>query len=337
MSGDQLKRVPAHHRPEGGFRNPWPSARLHGVLDFLKWTVVERRRNPRRPDPDPSVFVRVAPHFIVPRADPEILTLTWVGHTSFLIQMAGLNILIDPVWSERASPLQIAGPRRWVAPGVEFDRLPPIDAVVLSHDHYDHLDSTTISRLAERYPAAGWYSPLGTGDFLRQRGAREVVERDWWDETTIEGLHLTCVPAQHFSGRMLGKRNSTLWCGWTLRSPVHTLFFAGDTGLHPEFTSIAARCGPLDVAILPIGAYEPRWFMGAVHMNPTDCLEAVDQLKTAQQGKPLIVAAAHWGTFKLTDEPMDEPPKRMREEWQECGLDGKDLWIMRHGETRVLR
>jgi N-acyl-phosphatidylethanolamine-hydrolysing phospholipase D len=307
------------------------------VLDFLKWTVVERRRNPRRPDPDPSVFVRVAPHFIVPRADPEILTLTWVGHTSFLIQMAGLNILIDPVWSERASPLQFIGPRRWVAPGVEFDRLPPIDAVVLSHDHYDHLDSATISRLAERYPAAGWYSPLGTGDFLRHRGAREVVERDWWDETTIEGLHLTCVPAQHFSGRTLRKRNSTLWCGWTLRSPTHTLLFAGDTGLHPEFTSIAARCGPIDVAILPIGAYEPRWFMGAVHMNPTDCLEAVDQLKTAQQGRQLIVAAAHWGTFKLTDEPMDEPPKRMREEWQESGLDGKDLWIMRHGETRVLR
>ena len=148
---------------------------------------------------------------------------------------------------------------------------------------------------------------------------------------------MTCVPAQHFSGRTLGKRNGTLWCGWTLRSPTHTLLFAGDTGLHPEFTSIAARCGPLDLAILPIGAYEPRWFMGPVHMNPADCLEAVAQLQTAQQGKPLIVAAAHWGTFKLTDEPMDEPPKRMREEWQASGLDGKDLWIMRHGETRVLR
>jgi len=251
--------------------------------------------------------------------------------------MAGLNILTDPVWSERASPLRFVGPRRWVPPGVEFDRLPPIDAVVLSHDHYDHLDSRTISRLAGRYPAAGWYTPLGTGDFLRRRGAREVVERDWWDETSIEGLHLTCVPAQHFSGRTLGKRNSTLWCGWTLRAGSRTLFFAGDTGLHPEFTSIATRCGPVDVAILPIGAYEPRWFMGPVHMNPADCLEALAQLKIAQPGKPLIVAAAHWGTFKLTDEPMDEPPERMRYEWQASGLDGKDLWIMRHGETRILR
>jgi N-acyl-phosphatidylethanolamine-hydrolysing phospholipase D len=307
------------------------------LLDFLKWTVVERRRNPRRPDPEPGVFVRVSPRFIVPRADPEILTLTWIGHTSFLLQMAGLNILIDPVWSERASPIRFVGPRRWVPPGVEFDRLPPIDAVVLSHDHYDHLDAPTISRLAERFPAAGWYSPLGTGNFLRHRGAREVIERDWWDETRIEGLQLTCVPAQHFSGRTLGRRDRTLWCGWTLRSPTHTLFFAGDTGLHPEFTSIAARCGPIDVAILPIGAYEPRWFMGAVHMNPADCLEAVAQLKQGQAGRPFIVAAAHWGTFKLTDEPMDEPPKRMRDEWQSSGLDGKDLWIMRHGETRVLR
>ena len=126
-----------------------------------------------------------------------------------------------------------------------------------------------------------------------------------------------------------------MWLAAGVRN--HTLFFAGDTGLHPEFTSIAARCGPFDVAILPIGAYEPRWFMGAVHMNPTDCLEAVEQLKTAQQGKPLIVAAAHWGTFKLTDEPMDEPPKRMRAEWHEAGRADKDLWILRHGETRVLR
>jgi N-acyl-phosphatidylethanolamine-hydrolysing phospholipase D len=337
VSGDQLKRLPAHHRPKGGFRNPWPSAQNHGLLDFLKWVLVERRRNPRRADPDPGVFVRVAPQFIVPRAEPEILTLTWVGHTSFLIQMAGLNILIDPVWSERASPVRFVGPRRWVPPGVEFDRLPPIDAVLLSHDHYDHLDAPTISRIAERYPAAVWYSPLGTGDFLRRRGAREVVERDWWEETSTGSLHLTCVPAQHFSGRTAVKRNTTLWCGWALSSPDRTLFFAGDTGLHPEFGAIATRCGPIDVAILPIGAYEPRWFMGPVHMNPEDCLQAVAQLRAAQNGKPLIVAAAHWGTFKLTDEPMDEPPARMRHEWQVSGLDSKHLWIMRHGETRVLR
>ncbi|MEO8910528.1 MAG: MBL fold metallo-hydrolase, partial [Gemmatimonadaceae bacterium] len=245
----QKMSVPAHHRPDGGFRNPWPSAQAHGLLDFFKWSLIERRRNPRRPDPDPRTFTRAAPAYIVPRGAPDLLTITWVGHTSFLIQIAGLNVLTDPIWSDRASPVQFAGPKRWVPPAVDFDRLPPIDAVVLSHDHYDHLDSSTISRLAERYPAARWFAPLGVGDFLRHRGAGDVTERDWWEEGALGGLKLTCLPAQHFSGRTPGNRNSTLWCGWSLRAMDVCLFFAGDTALHPDFGSFAARCGPFDVAI----------------------------------------------------------------------------------------
>ncbi|HMI48291.1 MAG TPA: MBL fold metallo-hydrolase [Gemmatimonadaceae bacterium] len=332
----QEARVPVHHRPGGGFRNPWPGAQMHGLLDFFKWTLVERQRIPRRPAPDPGTFVRVPPEFVVPRAAPEELTITWIGHTSFLIQMAGLNILLDPIWSERASPIQAVGPRRWVPPAVEFDRLPPIDVVVLSHDHYDHLDATTISRIARRYPAVAWFASLGVGAFLRRRGAREVTERDWWQESAIGALSLTCVPAQHFSGRTLGRRNTTLWCGWVFRSAHQALFFAGDTALHPEFGTITKRCGPFDVAILPIGAYEPRWFMGSVHMNPEDSMKAITQMSLAQAGKRLVMVAAHWGTFKLTDEPMDEPPAKMREEWKTSGLDSNDLWIMRHGETRRL-
>lgn len=274
------------------------------------------------------------PAFVAPRAAPDQLTITWVGHTTFLIQIAGLNVLTDPIWSQRASPVPFAGPRRWVPPAIDFDRLPPIDVVVLSHDHYDHLDSRSISRLAERYPAAVWYAPLGVGAFLKQRGARDVHERDWWEEGSIHNLNLTCVPAQHFSGRTLGRRNQTLWSGWTLRSAERSVFFAGDTALHPEFAAIGARCGPFELAILPIGAYEPRWFMGSVHMNPEDCVKAMTQLMTAQQGEKLTMVAAHWGTFKLTDEPMDEPPAMMRELWQASGLDRNDLWIMKHGETR---
>jgi N-acyl-phosphatidylethanolamine-hydrolysing phospholipase D len=259
-----------------------------------------------------------------------------VGHTSFLIQIAGLNVLTDPIWSERASPVQFAGPRRWVPPAVEFDLLPPIDVVVLSHDHYDHLDSTTVSRIAARYPAAVWNAPLGVAAFLKQHGARDINERDWWEQSSVGSLKLTCVPAQHFSGRTLGKRNRTLWCGWTLRSRNHSIYFAGDTALHPEFGTIAERCGPFELAILPIGAYEPRWFMGSVHMNPDDCMKAMSQLTGRQHGRRLTMAAAHWGTFKLTDEPMDEPPARMRELWQAAGLHAQDLWIMRHGETRTI-
>jgi N-acyl-phosphatidylethanolamine-hydrolysing phospholipase D len=336
MAGEESLPL-SHHRPGGGFQNPWPSARLHGFLDFLKWSVIERRRSPRRPDPDPSVFVRATPEYVMPRASPEQFTLTWVGHTSFLIQMDGLNVLTDPMWSDRASPVQFAGPRRWVPPAVDFDRLPPIDAVILSHDHYDHLDSATVSRLAARYPAAKWFVPLGLAEFLRRRGADDITESDWWHESRLENIALTCVPAQHFSGRTVGRRNTTLWCGWTLRSTAVSLFFAGDTALHPEFEAIAARCGPFDLAILPIGAYEPRWFMGAVHMNPEDCVDAVRQLDVAQQGRRLVMVASHWGTFKLTDEPMNEPPERMRQVWTSAGRPREDLRVMRHGDTLRLR
>ncbi len=310
---------------------------MHGFLDFLKWTFIERRRNPRRPDPDPAVFVRATPEYVMPRAVPEQFTLTWVGHTSFLIQIGGLNVLTDPIWSDRASPFQFAGPRRWVPPAVDFDRLPPIDAVLLSHDHYDHLDSATVSRLSRRYPAAQWHVPLGVAEFLRHRGAREILESDWWDDHTFGGLRFTCVPAQHFSGRTLGKRNATLWCGWTVRSEASSVFFAGDTALHPEFELIAAKRGPFDVAILPIGAYEPRWFMGSVHMNPEDSAEAMRQLDLGQQGRRLVMVASHWGTFKLTDEPMNEPPERMREVWRTAGRAPADLRVMQHGETLHFR
>jgi N-acyl-phosphatidylethanolamine-hydrolysing phospholipase D len=310
---------------------------MHGFLDFLKWSLIERRRNPRRPDPNPGVFVRVAPEYVMPRAAPEQFTLTWVGHTSFLMQIGGLNILTDPMWSDRASPVRFAGPRRWVPPAVDFDRLPPIDAVLLSHDHYDHLDSDTVSRIAARYPAAKWYAPLGVAEFVRRREARDVAEHDWWDETAFGDIVITCVPAQHFSGRTLGKRNNTLWCGWTVRSASTSVFFAGDTALHPEFGRIAADCGPFDYAILPIGAYEPRWFMGSVHMNPEDCINAVRELDLGQRGRRLIMVAAHWGTFKLTDEPMNEPPQRMREVWRAAGRAIEDLRIMHHGESLKIR
>lgn len=269
-----------------------------------------------------------------PRPEPSQLTITWVGHSTFLLQIGGLNLLLDPIWSERASPFQFAGPRRRVPPGIDFNALPPIDAVVLSHDHYDHLDASTVRRLIHRYPAIAWFAPLGVGDFLRARGAREVLECDWWDESAMGALELTCVPAQHFSGRRLNNRNETLWCGWAIRSEGHAVLFAGDTAFHPEFRAIGSRCGPFDLAILPIGAYDPRWFMGTVHMNPEDCIAAVGKLRETQNDRRLIMVGTHWGTFKLTDEPIDEPPARARAAWSAAGLPEDDLWVMRHGETR---
>jgi N-acyl-phosphatidylethanolamine-hydrolysing phospholipase D len=327
---------PPHHSPNGGFRNPWASAETHGFADFLKWTLVDRRRNPRRPDPDPRSFPLVRPDFVFPRAAPDCLTITWVGHTSFLLQIGGVNALLDPIWAARASPVSFAGPRRLVPPAVNFDELPPIDLVCLSHDHYDHLDAATVTSLTDRYPAIVWYTPLGVGDFVRARGASDVRECDWMEASEALGLGIACVPAQHFSGRSLGRRNHTLWCGWTIRSTTHSILFAGDTALHPVFRDIGARFGPFDIAILPIGAYEPRWFMGSVHMNPEDALVAYTELQAPQQHRPLRVIASHWGTFKLTDEPLDEPPQRMRAHWANAGCDGEHLWILSHGETRSL-
>ena len=170
--------LPPHHRPDGGFQNPWPSARLHGIGDFLKWSITERPQNRRRAASGPATFPRVVPAFIVPRPEPSVTTLTWIGHTSFLLQLGGLNILTDPIWSERASPVPFAGPRRRVAPGIDFDRLPPIDMVMISHDHYDHLDAPTVRRLARRYPAIIWCAPLGVAPILRKFGARDIVEHD---------------------------------------------------------------------------------------------------------------------------------------------------------------
>lgn len=328
--------VGAHHRPGGGFRNPWATARTHGFLDFLKWTLVDRRRAPDRGRTEPHTFPVTRSAFVFPRAEPGSFTITWVGHSTFLVQVGGFNLLLDPIWSDRASPLRFAGPRRMVPPAVDFDGLPPIDAVVLSHDHYDHLDAPTVRRLVRRYPAIAWFAPLGVAKFLRARGARQVAECDWWQESAIGSLKLTCVPAQHFSGRRLDNRNATLWCGWAIRSAHHSVLFAGDTALHPAFALIAERSGPFDVAILPIGAYEPRWFMGAVHMNPDDCMIAIGHLREKVPGRRLVLVGGHWGTFKLTDEPVDEPPARMRANWRTAGLPEDDLWVMRHGETRTL-
>ena len=328
--------LPAHHRPGGGFQNPWASARTHGFLDFLKWTLLERRRAPAGERAESFTLLRPVPGFVFPRLEPSLFTITWVGHSTFLLQIGGLNVLLDPIWSDRASPFRFAGPKRLVPAAVDFDSLPPIDAVVLSHDHYDHLDAPTVQRLIRCYPAITWFAPLGVADFLRSRGAGTVVECDWWQQATVGPLTLTCVPAQHFSGRRLDNRNATLWCSWAIRSSHHSVLFAGDTALHPEFASIAEKCGPFQVAILPIGAYEPRWFMGPVHMNPEDCMVAIEQLRLRGAGERLVLVGAHWGTFKLTDEPVDEPPARMRDNWHARGLAEDDLWVMQHGETRAL-
>jgi N-acyl-phosphatidylethanolamine-hydrolysing phospholipase D len=323
---------PAHHGPDGRFLNPWTGARLRGFGSLFRWWR-DRLRNRPPPDPHASVFARESAAFVTPRAAQEQLTITWIGHAALLLQIGGKNVLTDPQLGERASPVAFAGPRRWVPPGVPLDALPPIDLVLLSHDHYDHLDVGSVRAIARRWPEAPWIAPLRLGAFLLHLGVAQAIELDWWERRAVAGLEVAATPAQHFSGRTPFDRNRTLWCGYTLAAGARKVFFAGDTGYHPEFGRIGRELGPFDAALLPVGAYEPRWFMRPVHMNPEEAVRAFADLGTG--GTRAIMVPIHWGTFKLTDEPMDEPPARTRAAWAAAGLPSARLWVPRHGETRA--
>jgi N-acyl-phosphatidylethanolamine-hydrolysing phospholipase D len=254
-----------------------------------------------------------------------------------LLQLGGLNVLIDPVFSQRASPLQWVGPRRVMDPGLPIDALPPIDIVLLSHNHYDHLDHPAVKRIAAAHPRATWIVPLGLSASIRGWGVREMVELDWWQHTVVNALRITATPARHFSGRRLRDRNRSLWCGFALELEGQRAYFAGDTAYHPEFGAIGARCGPFAFTMIPIGAYDPRWFMGNVHADPEDAVRIYQDLIAAHAAHPLpVMLTIHWGTFRLTDEPMDEPPRRALARWRAVGLDPDRLWIARFGETRAL-
>lgn len=323
---------PSHHAPGGGFRNPWPDSEPRGWLDVLRWSLQRRGRatTPRR-----GSFPTSTPDVIRPRAASDVFTATWVGHSTVLLQMGGRNVLTDAMWSERAFPVQWSGPRRIMEPALPLDELPEIDVVLTSHSHYDHLDRATVKRLVKLQPAATWVVPLQLGAYLRGFGVERLIEMDWWSRVTTSDVTVTATPARHFSARRIGDRNKTLWCGYVIQAGGKSAYFAGDTAYHPEFATIGSRCGPFDIALMPIGAYEPRWFMRAMHMNPEEAVQALLDLHRAHPDRPLpLMLGMHWGTFRLTDEPMEEPPRRTRELWRARGLDDDRLWIAAFGETR---
>jgi N-acyl-phosphatidylethanolamine-hydrolysing phospholipase D len=328
--------LPAHHAPDGSFRNPWPDSVPHGFADVLRW-MRERRATPRAPTPPRGWSPPVPPRIAYPHAPPDATTATWIGHSTVLLQTGGLNVLTDPIWSERASPVQWAGPRRVMPPALALEALPPLDIVLLSHNHYDHLDRWTVRQLARRHPGTTWIVPLALGGYVRGFGAREVVELDWGQVAEVRGTTVRATPARHFSARRLRDRNRTLWCGFVLECANRKFYFAGDTAYHPEFAPIGAH-GPFDLVMMPIGAYDPRWFMRIVHVDPEEAVRAYTDVTSAHPEAPLpLMLGIHWGTFRLTDEPMDEPPRRARAGWQGAGLPDERLWIAQFGETRTLR
>ena len=231
---------------------------------------------------------------------------TWVGHSTVLLELDGMRVLADPIWSDRCSPVSWAGPQRFHEPGVAFDDLPELDAVIISHDHYDHLDQPTIERLAKR--GVTFYVPLGVGSHLKKWGVTRVVELDWWGEAVVTGkqgqkMRLIATPARHFSGRGPIDRDRTLWASWAIVGPTQRAWFGGDTGYFQGFKEIGERLGPFDLTIIPIGAYDEAW--RDVHLNPEEAVQAHLDVR----GRAMM--PIHWGTFNLGFHAWNEPPQRL--------------------------
>ena len=316
------------------FTNPWPTQPPVGHNNVVRWALAHRLR--RSPEDGEPVVRHSAPAFSRPRAAADDLSVTWIGHSTVLIQIGGLNVLTDPMWADRASPLRFAGPRRRLPPAVPIDALPPIDVVVISHDHYDHLDLVTVRQLVGRRAETVWLVPLGLRARLARAGAHHVHEHAWWDARPLGDVAFTCVPAQHSSGRGIRDRNRSLWCGWaitTTRAVRRSVYFAGDTAYCPAFVEIGSRLGAFDACLLPIGAYEPRWYMQYVHMTPEEAVRAFEDLCQGNIASSSFVPI-HWGTFRIADEPLAEPPRRLCAEWAVARHPLEPLVMLAHGETR---
>ncbi|MEJ2730048.1 MAG: MBL fold metallo-hydrolase [Deltaproteobacteria bacterium] len=317
------------HHTTGGFRNV-NEYEEHDFWDFLKW----RRERAKLEIPGPQSYnfplAKNDPDFL--RQNRDISTVTWIGHATILLQMGGYNILTDPHFSERASPVQWAGPERVVPPGLAFEDLPPIDIVVISHDHYDSLDEQTIKRLRQRPDGekTRFYVPLGLKNWFTTRGIDQVIEMDWWDRHPDGNLEIIAAPVQHWSKRGLFSRNKTLWAGWAITANAFRFFFVGDSGYTPQFKEIGKKLGPFDLAAIPIGAYEPRWFMARHHVNPAESVLIHRDIASKKS------VAIHWGTFILTDEPLDEPPEKLAAAMQKNRIPPEDFLVLKHGETIIL-
>ena len=295
----------------------------HGGFGLLLKWALNREPGPWRswtdaePGPPPPA-----------RVGPGELRVTYVNHATALVQMDGVNLLTDPIWSERCSPVGFAGPRRVRPPGLRFEDLPPIDLVLVSHNHYDHLDVPTLRRLhAAHGPRA--LAPLGNRRLLERTGLR-ADELDWWDAVDLGAVTATLVPAKHFSSRSVSDRDRTLWGGFVVTGAAGAVYFAGDTGFGPHFAQIRERFGPVRLALLPIGAFRPTWFMSRVHVSPDEAVRAHQVLEAGTS------VGIHFGTFRLADDGQDEPPARLEQALREAEAASARprFWVLGFGEGR---
>lgn len=330
-----------HHRPDG-FQNNYTDATDKSRADLLKWQLGRLRDG--LPKPPQQLTPVVPPDLKFVSANngrSQEPAITWIGHATMLVQVGGLNLLLDPIFSERASPVQFAGPKRYQPPGIALKDLPRIDAVLLSHNHYDHLDTASVKALnAQPGGAPLFIVPLGVKKWFAAEGISNVMQMDWWDKHLLKtaggevDIHFT--PVQHWSARSLGDRRATLWGGYALFTPEAHLYFSGDTGYSKDFIDTqqhfaarqtAALGGGFDMALIAVGAYEPRWFMKEQHVNPEEAVQIHLDLKAKRS------IGVHWGTFDLTDESLDEPPKALAAARAAKGLPADAFNVLAIGQT----
>lgn len=323
-ASEKIEDLPAHHKADGTFVNTDGKAISKSFTDLIRWRWNQTK-------PEPYAFEVLQPDLAL-ISSPEQNQITWIGHSTFLLQLDGQNILTDPHFTERASPSSYFGPKRVVPPALTLDQLPHIDAVIISHNHYDHMDEGSLvdlfARQTENPPQ--FYVPLGLKKDFNALGINTVVELDWWNMVNLNGLTFTALPVKHWSQRGLFDRNETLWAGWMIDSPTFRFFHVGDSGYSSDFKKIGACFPNIDLAAIPIGAYDPRWFMKDGHMDPAEAVQVFKDLNATQ------AVGMHWGTFILTDEEMTEPPRLLNQALIDNGLSRDDFSEMQHGEIKKL-
>ena len=324
-TSDSATQPAKPHHTATGFRNNYPHEEKQS---FWKWRW-EKLRDGVPHKPAAGYRFDIVTTDVASLPNPSV---TWVGHSTLLLRVGGLNILTDPHFTERASPLTFVGPKRVVAPAIALAALPHIDAVLISHNHYDHLDRPTVVALAAQQGGPPkFFVGLGLARWFKDLGIANVEELDWWDARSLAGLRIHFVPVQHWSARTPWDTNRTLWGGFVVEHPSLRFFFAGDSGYSRDFHNIAQRFGPIDLAAIPIGAYAPRWFMRAHHINPEEAVQVHLDLKARHS------LAIHWGTFDdLTDESLYDPPRRLQAVLVERNVELDKFWVFTHGESRSL-
>lgn len=318
---DTKKLSQSDHCDGEFFFNPGHPPHVKTFRDVLKWQMTSKRKkwpvvNQNRHLPN-----------LRPLLNKSDCNLTFVNHATVFAQTQQASFLTDPVWSLRTSPFQFVGPKRHRPAGFAIADIPKLDFILLSHNHYDHMDEQTLRILAKKFDPA-IFVPLGLETFMRDFGFSKVIEMDWWESSTFMDIKVTFLPARHWSGRWLSDRNKTLWGSFMAETPSGSIYFAGDSGYSPHFSEIRERLGAPSIALIPIGAYEPRWFMKEAHMNPAEAVRAHVDLGARQS------MGIHYGTFQLTDEGIDDPVRDLEKAIGDLKPDAP-FFVLENGESRL--